>query len=219
MTTQGVKPRLDAKQADRALVEPTGPIVLRLDPFVALTDDVLLQLSSVNDTLRLEKNAQGALEILPPTLPVSGNQNSNINADLVLWARNDDSGLAFDSNAGFTLPNGAVRSPDASWILKTRIAELTEDQRQGFWRIVPYFVIELRSSSDTLRGLQLKMEEYIGNGVRLGWLIDPLDPARRVYVYRPNTSVETLDAPGTLSGDPELSGFTLDLAPIWEPPF
>ncbi len=219
VTTQEVKPTQDPAQADTATVKPLGPVVLRLDSVLELTDDVLLALSSLNDTLRLEKNAKGDLEILPPTVPTTGNQNSNLTADLTVWARGDRTGIAFDSNTGFTLPNGAVRAPDASWILKSRIAALTDEQRKGFWPISPDFAIELRSSSDTLAGIQRKMEEYMENGVRLGWLIDPLDPQRRVYVYRPDADVEVLEAPEYLSGDPELPEFTLDLKPIWEPGF
>ena len=221
MTTQSVKPRQDPAQTDpqRELVEPLGPIVLRLAPIVQLTDYQLEMLSSLNDTLRIERNAQGGLELLPPTLPTTGNQESNINADLTIWARADGSGVAFGSNAGFTLPNGAIRSPDASWILKPRIAELTEEQRKGFWPISPDFVIELRSSSDSLRSVRSKMQEYMENGVRLGWMIDPLDPQHRVYTYRPNSDVEILEGPETLSGEPELPGFTLDLKPVWEPAF
>ena len=219
MTTPEVKPRQDSAQADTALVKPLGPIVLRLDPIVEITDDVLLQLSSLNDTLRLEKNAKGELEILAPTLPTTGNQNAGITARVTIWAEEDGRGVAFDSNAGFTLPNGAVRAPDASWILRSRLAELNDDQRKGFWPISPDFVIELRSSSDTLAGIQRKMQEYMENGVRLGWLIDPLDPQRRTYIYRPGAGVEVLEAPESLSGDPELPGFTLNLQRIWEPGF
>ena len=200
-------------------MEPPGPIVLTLDPIVQLTDDVLLELSSVNDTLRLERNAQGELEILPPTLPTTGNQEGNVSADVTVWARNDATGVAFGPTAGFTLPNGAVRSPDASWILKSRLAALTEDQKRGFWAIAPDFVVELRSTSDTLRGLQAKMAEYRDNGVRLGWLIDPLDARHRVYIYRPGVEAEVLERPESISGEPELPGFTLDLKLIWEPGF
>ena len=220
MTTRSVIPKQDSAQADTALVKPLGPIVLRLDPIVELTDDVLLKLSSLNDTLRLEKNAKGELEILPPANITTGNQNSNLTADLTIWTRGDGRGVAFDSNAGFTLPNGAVRSPDASWVLKSRLAELTdEEKKRGFAHISPDFVIELRSSSDTLAGIQRKMAEYMENGVRLGWLIDPLDPLRRAYVYRPGVDVEILEGPESLSGEPELPGFTLNLQPIWEPGF
>ena len=216
MTTRAAKPRQDSTQAEP---EPRGPVVLRLHPAVPLTDGLLAALSSQNDTLRLERNANGELEILPPSQPVTGNQNWNINIELGLWARSDGRGAGFDSSTGFTLPNGAVRSPDASWILKSRLAELTGEQRQGYWQVCPDFVIELRSGSDTLRSLQRKMEEYIANGARLGWLIDPAAPRQRVYVYRPGTSVEVLERPESLSGDPELPGFTLDLQFIWEPAF
>ena len=220
VTTQTAKPRQDSEQADTALSPPLGPIVLRLEPLLEITDDVLLQLSSLNDTLRLEKNAEGDLEVLPPINITSGSQESSIIADLTIWARRDGTGIGFGPNAGFTLPNGAVRAPDASWVLKSRLAELTEDQKlHGFPSISPDFVIELRSSSDTLAGVRRKMAEYMENGVRLGWLIDPLDPRRRVYVYRPGADIEILEAPETLSGDPELPGFTLDLKPIWEPDF
>jgi Uma2 family endonuclease len=194
--------------------------VLRLAPIVQLTDCQLEMLSSLNDTLRIEKNAEGALEILPPANITTGNQNARITARVTIWAEEDGTGVAFDSNAGFTLPNGAVRSPDASWILQSRLAELTdEEKKRGFAHISPDFVIELRSSSDTLAGIQRKMEEYMENGVRLGWLIDPLDPLRRVYVYRPDKSVEILEGPESLSGEPELPGFTLDLKPVWKPGF
>lgn len=220
MTTQGVKPRQDSTQAQSTPVEPVGPIVLRLGPVGQLTDDLLLELGSLNDTLRLERNAVGELEILPPANISTSRKNSRITARLDVWAENDGRGEAFDSSAGFTLTNGSVRSPDASWVLKSRLTELTdEEKRQGFPLISPDFVIELRSSSDALRSLQRKMEEYIANGVRLGWLIDPLDPLRRVYVYRPGAEVEILDGPETLSGDPELPGFTMGLGPVWEPAF
>ena len=212
MTTQGVKPRQETTQTQP---EPYGPIVLRLDPVVQLTDDQLAELSSLNDGLRLERNAQGELEILPPTFGVTGNQNFGINIDLGIWARADGRGLGFDSSTGFRLPNGATRSPDASWVLKSRLAELTDEQKRGFPHVCPDFVIELRSSSDSLAAVRRKMEEYMENGARLGWLIDPLD--RRVYVYRPNAPAEFLENPASLSGEPELPGFTLDLKPVWEP--
>ncbi len=216
MTTQTAKPRQDRPQATP---EPYGPIALRLGSVAPLTDELLAELSSLNDALRLERNADGDLEILPPVNITSGNQESNIVTDLMIWARSDGKGVAFGPNAGFTLPSGAVRAPDASWILKTRLAELTDEEKRKFAPLCPDFVIELRSSSDPLTGLQCKMEEYIANGARLGWLIDPLDSRRRVYVYRSGAKVEVLERPESLSGEPELPGFTLELTPIWEPDF
>ena len=221
MTTQSKKPLLSAAQTgpDPVAPEPFGPIVLKLNPLLRLTDEQLAELCSLNDALRIERNAQGDLEFMPPTHPTSDNRNSRITARLDNWAEGDGAGAAFDATAGFTLPNGALRSPDAAWILKSRLAELTEEDRRGFWRISPDFVIELRSPSDRLPGLHAKMDEYMENGVRLGWLIDPLDPRRRVYVYRPGAPVAILEGPETLSGAPELPGFILDLQSIWEPAF
>ena len=216
MATQSLKPRQDSTQTPP---EPYGPIVLRLAPAVRITSEQLEEICALNRDIRIERNAEGDLELMPPTLPVTGNQDANITADLAHWARADGRGVAFSSSAGFTLPNRALRSPDASWILKSRLTELTAEERRGFSRICPDFVIELRSSSDRLRVLRRKMEEYYENGVRLGWLIDPVDPLRRVYVYRTGAEVEILERPETLSGDPELPGFTLDLKPVWEPAF
>ena len=221
MTTQSKKPLPSATQTgpDPVAPEPFGPIVLKLAPVFELTDEQLLEFCAVNDVLRIERNASGELEILPPANITSDNQNMRIAVDLSLWARADGSGEVFGPTAGFTLPNGAIRSPDAAWILKRRLAELPDAEKRRFAGISPDFVIELRSPSDRLPGLHAKMDEYMENGVRLGWLIDPLDPRRRVYVYRPGAPVEILEGPATLSGEPELPGFILDLQAIWEPAF
>jgi Uma2 family endonuclease len=185
---------------------------------MTLTEEQFLELCGLNDELRIEINARGDLELMPPTHAETSNRNFRIVVALGHWALEDGTGEGFESNAGFTLCNGALRSPDASWVLRSRLAELPEPDRYKFAPICPDFVIELRSDSDRLRDIQAKMEEYVENGARLGWLIDPFGP-RRVYVYRPGASVEVLEAPKTLSGDPELPGFVLDLERIWEPSF
>lgn len=133
------------------------------------------------------------------------------------WTLQDGTGVAFDSNGGFILPNGAMRSPDASWVKRERLANLTAEQKQRFLPLCPDFVIELRSPSDPLAPVEAKMREYIENGARLGWLIDPEE--RKVRVYKPGEPVKVLDSPGSLSGELVLSGFVLDLKPIWEPGF
>ena len=130
---------------------------------------------------------------MPPAFSLAGYRNANISADLGVWARADGRGVAFDSSAGFTLPNRALRSPDASWILKSRLAALTDEQKYGFSQICPDFVIELRSDSDRLTALQRKMAEYIAHGARLGWLLDPFQ--HRAHIYRPQTPVENSGAP------------------------
>ena len=192
-------------------------MVLKLAPVLELTDEQLRELCSLNSDLRIERNDKGELELLPPANITAGSQNAGINARLLVWAEGNGRGVAFDSSTGFTLPNGAVRSPDASWVLKSRLAELSESEKQKLAAICPDFVIELRSNSDALTALTAKMQEYLDNGIKLGWLIDPFQ--RRVHVYRPGTEVEVLEGPETLSGDPELPGFSLDLKPIWEPDF
>jgi len=150
---------------------------------------------------------------MPPTGSETGWRDSKLNLRLAVWAETEGTGLTFGSSTGFTLPNGAIRSPDASWIRRERWTALTKDQRKGFAPLCPDFVAELRSPTDRLSDLQDKMQEYIDNGTRLGWLIDPID--KRVYVYRPSQSVEMLDDPATLSGDPVLPGFVLAVRELW----
>ena len=219
MTTPRAKPRQETPAVqDPVTPEPYGPIVLRLPPEWKLTQEQVLELCSLNDGIRMEINARGELELMAPTSPATGNRNNGISAQLYFWAETDSTGLAFDSSSGFTLPNGALRSPDASWVLKSRLAELSEGELDRFPAICPDFVVELRSNSDRLGDLQAKMEEYLENGARLGWLIDPLDPRHRVYIYRTGVQVEILEAPENLTGDPELPGFVLDMQRIWELP-
>ena len=217
MTTQDAEPMPDFIRIPPEAPGPYSPVVFRLDPIVSLTDDQIEALSSINEALRIERNAQGDLEIqyLRPT--VIGHLNAVIAASLGTWARKDGSGVGLGSSVGLTLPNGALRSPSASWILKYRLAALTEEQKRGFPPVSPDFAIELRSSSDRLTVLRRKMDEYMENGVRLGWLLDTID--YRVYIYRPDTPLEVSEAPESLSGDPELPGFVLDLTPVWAPSF
>lgn len=180
-----------------------------------LTDERFLTLCQDNRDLRLELTAQGGLIIMGPTASETGRRNAELIFQLCLWARQDGTGRCFDSSAGFTLPNGAKVSPDASWIKRDRYEALTAEEREGFAPLCPDFVVELRSKTDRLARLQAKMLEYIKNGARLGWLLDPA--AQRVYIYRPGQTeeAETLEAPETITGDPVLPGFTLQLKEIW----
>ena len=193
------------------------PLTIWLEPAICMTEEQFVEFCAQNSELRIERTEEGALEIMPPTFIDTGNRNFKVVVQFGNWAIQDGRGEGFDSSTGFTLPNGAIRSPDASWVLRSRLDALTEEERKGFGHICPDFVIEIRSASDRLSTLQAKMQEYIDNGARLGWMIDPI--GRRVYVYRPGVAVEVLDAPQTLSGEPELAGFTLDLRAIWEPGF
>jgi Uma2 family endonuclease len=177
-----------------------------------LTDEQFLRLGADNEDLRLELTAAGELVMMPPTGLMTGWRNSRLTQRLATWAEQDGTGLAFDSSTLFTLPNGAKRSPDASWVRRDRWEALSGEQREGIGPFCPDFVGELRSPSDRLSTLQDKMVEYIDHGAQLGWLIDPYD--RRVYLYRPGQSVEMLENPTTLSGDPVLPGFILEVREI-----
>ena len=193
------------------------PLVLRARPALTPTDDEFFEFCRQNDDLRIEQTAQGEWIIMPPTGGETGSRNSEVSRQLGNWARQGDAGVAFDSSTGFVLPNGAKRSPDASWVLRSRLAALTPEQKRKFLPLCPDFVVELRSPSDSLADTQDKMAEYRDNGARLGWLVDAAE--RRVHVYRPGAALDLLDAPLSVSGDPELAGFVLDLAHVWEPGF
>ncbi len=164
--------------------------------------------------LRTELTREGELIIMPATFPKSGRRNAKLSARLETWSEAAGLGETFDSSTLFTLPNGAVRSPDACWIEKSRWAAFNEDEQDDLLIICPDFVAELRSKTDRLSAVQKKMREYMDNGARLGWLIDP--KSRRVEIYRSGQDVEIVDAPASLSGEDVLPGFVLDLTGILE---
>jgi len=186
-------------------------LILDLRPTIELTDEQFFQICQNNRDLRIERTAKGELIIIPPTGWESGNRNSKLTARLEFWADADGTGLTFDSSTGFKLPNGANRSPDASWVSRKRLAALNPDPAK-FLPMAPDFVAELRSATDSLETLRRKMQEYIDNGVGLGWLIDPQN--QRVEIYRPGKEVEVLQSPTSLSGEDVLPGFVLNLAQI-----
>jgi Uma2 family endonuclease len=184
-----------------------------LTPMAKMSDQQFYEFCRTNPELRIERNANGEIVVMPPAFSDTGNRNGRVFGQLFVWAEADATGEAFDSSSGFTLPNGATRSPDAAWILSDRWNALTPAQQASFAPIAPDFVVELRSSSDTLVSLKEKMEEYISNGVRLGLLIDR--KKRQVLIYRPDRPAEILDNPEEINCEPELSGFCPKLAKIW----
>lgn len=189
------------------------PLTVSFPALVQMTDEQFYEFCQANRELRIERTVKGEVIIMPPAFSDTGNRNSKITAQLANWAEQDGTGEAFDSSAGFTLPNGATRSPDAAWIQLERWNALSDELKASFAPICPDFVIELRSSSDTLSGLQAKMQEYIENGALLGFLVERKN--RAVHIYRPNREPEILENPETVSGDPELPGFVLRMAKIW----
>ena len=188
--------------------------ILTLDlQSLKLTDEQYYQLCADNRDLSFERNAQGDLLIMPPTGGETGNINAGIIAQLWIWNNQNNLGKVFDSSTGFKLPNGANRSPDASWIPLAKWNGLTEQQKQRFLPLCPDFAIELLSPSDKLAKTQSKMQEYLDNGMLLGWLINRQQ--KQVEIYRQGKNVEILNTPDSLSGEEILSGFMLDLQPVW----
>jgi Uma2 family endonuclease len=189
------------------------PLVLRLEPVIDMSDEQFFELCQLNRDLRLERTRQGDLVIMPPTGSETGRMNFELTGLLGHWVRADGTGVGFDSSTGFTLPKGATRSPDLAWVKRERWEAVTPEQRQQFPPPCPDFVLELRSPSDALATVQAKMQEYLDSGAQLGWLIDPIE--KKVYIYRPQAPLTSLDNPQTISGEPVLPGFVLELGRVW----
>ena len=202
------------KLADVSLRFPEPFFFVLKVPGYKFTDEELYKIDADNEHFRIETNSNGDLEIIPPPFPETSRKNIELDFQLMTWAKKDKTGVCFESSAKFTLPNGARRMPDAAWILKERYFALPEIEREErFARIAPDFVIELRPKSDRLPNLQKKMREYIENGVRLGWLIDPYK--KRVHIYRADKTIEMQENAPKVSGEDVLQGFELDLTEIW----
>ncbi|HEY9851581.1 MAG TPA: Uma2 family endonuclease [Leptolyngbyaceae cyanobacterium] len=188
-------------------------LTVNFNSIIKLTDEQFFQLCQDNRDLRFERNANGELIIMPPTGGETGNRNGRLTQQLFNWTDVDGTGIAFDSSTGFKLPNGADRSPDAAWIPLERWNALTAQQQKRFLPLCPDFVVELLSPSDSLTATQQKMQEYIDNGTRLGWLI--VRDSRQVEIYRQGQEVEVLESPVSLSGEDVLPGFVINLESIW----
>ena len=165
-----------------------------------------------NPELIVEQDPSGEIIVMSPAGASSARSNSEIARQLGNWAI-EYGGWTFDSSAMFILPNGAKRSPDAAWISAERWDALPPEQREKFPSMAPDFVLELRSKTDRLMALKTKMQEYIDNGVRMAWLVDP--QLRQVHVYQNGKAPEMLDQPGTVSGAEVLPGFVLETARIY----
>jgi Uma2 family endonuclease len=189
-----------------------GPLMIHLPKNRIWDDDTIMAISAENPDLRFEKTAQGDLIIMLPVGTETGGKDAEITTDLTIWARRNGKGKVFSSSTGFRLANGALRSPDASWVSLEKLSALSPEQYQKYAPLCPEFVIELLSPSDTLKDIQDKMLEYIANGAELGWLIDPEE--KKVYVYTAG-NVEMLENPEGMAGAGKLEGFVLELKNIW----
>lgn len=203
-------------QVETAFVDSSFlPIVLNLqDVLEKMSDDEFEKFCRHNPDMEIEMTKEGELVIMPPTGGETGIRNFSLIFEFGKWLeKHPNSGVGFDSSTVFVLPNGAKRSPDLAWAANEKWNSLSAEEKKKFPPLCPDFVVELRSPSDSLVNLQNKMTEYIENGAALGWLIDPLE--KKVYVYRPNGDVETLDNPSKVSGEPLLKGFSLNVRKVW----
>jgi Uma2 family endonuclease len=190
------------------------PLMVQFGPsWKVMSDDEFFEFCQSNRDVRIERAANGDIVIMPPAGADSSGMNALLNLELGIWNRIQNLGKVYDSSGGFTLRTGAVLSPDASWVLRDRVEQLSKEQRRKFLPLAPDFVAEIRSPSDSLTALHKKMREYIDAGVRLGWLIDP--DSKTLWVYQPGSDPTQLDNPESISGDPVLPGFVLKLATIW----
>ena len=180
---------------------------------IRLTNEQFYRLCEDNPELRLELTAQGELIAMSPTGSKTGLRNAALIRQLGEWAKKDGRGVTFDSSAGFSLPNGAKRSPDASWMRKERWERLSNKEQEVFAPVCPDFVVELRSPRDRIETLQAKMSEYLDNGAQLGWLVDPIE--KRLYVYRAGEPTQCLEDPKSVEGGTMPRGFVLDLSELW----
>lgn len=195
---------------------PTGlPTMLRFRPLYAMTPDEFFQFCRQNPDLHAELTAEGEVIFMSPSGGSTGARNAHVVKMLGRWADEDGSGIVFDSSTGFVLPNGAVRSPDAAWVRRTRLSELPSEEYERFLPLCPDFVVEVASPSDRLPDLQAKMDEYMSNGAQLGWLIVP--DSRSVTVYHPGEAAQHINDATRIDGEPILPDFVLDLNPVWQP--
>ena len=188
-------------------------LTLNLNSVIKLTRKQFYQLCRENPNLKLERNVQGELIIMPPTGGETGRSNSAVNAQIWLWNNQSQLGEVFDSSTGFSLPSGADRSPDVSWVKKSRWEALSKEQKEKFIPLCPDFVIEILSPNDSLKKTQQKMQEYIANGCRLGWLINR--KRQEVDIYRPGQEVEVLISPQSVAGENILPGLVINLQQVW----
>jgi Uma2 family endonuclease len=178
-----------------------------------VTHEQFEELCAEYPELRLELTSSGELIVMPPAGIETSKRNFELIAQFSIWAKKDATGVGFSTDAGYTLPNGAIRAPDASWMRREKYESLSKDDKERFAHVCPDFAVELRSPSDRLPTLINKMEEYIANGASLGWLIDP--KKRRVYVFKAGEEMVVLENPIAVSGDPLLPGFELQMQEIW----
>src|SRR6266702_3003065 len=195
-----------------ALSEIELPVRLRFER--PMTDDELMRFCAENDDLRVEREPNGEILVMTPANSKTSKMNLRIGRLLDEWAESDGRGIATGPDGGYTLPDGSMRAPDAAWVEKSRWEALTDPQQSSFAPVCPDFVIELRSPSDKLPPARAKMEQWIANGVQVGWLIDPIE--KSITIYRPGDEPEHLAHPTSVQGTGPIAGCELVMSRIWE---
>ena len=212
MVQAAIKPESATWPED--LLLPGDPVVLRL-PAGVLTDELLIEISDLNEPLHFERSPEGALELSPPPGTLSGRRGSRIAAQIMNWADEHGNGEGFAAASGFRLATSAARDPDAAWISNERLNDVDTDD-EGLWSVCPDLIVEVRSRGQTVRRQQEKMQEWMESGARLGWLIDVYTAEGEVWVYRQGESApERFERPDTLSGEDVAEGLTVDLTRVW----
>ena len=178
-----------------------------------MTDEELMRFCAANDAVRVERAANGELIVMTPAGSKTSKMNLRIGRLLDEWAEEDGRGVAFDSNGGFTLPDGSMRAADAAWVNKRKWDALSDRDQRRYAPLCPDFVIELRSDSDRMPDLEAKMAEWVANGAEVAWLIDPI--RRVVAIYRPGDGAEVLADPTSVQGTGPISGFELVMQRVW----
>ena len=207
-------PKPDVDSAATAPHWEGDSLVIRF-PSGGLTDELFLAIANLNDDWRFERNCEGALEVSPPPLTLSGLRSARILAQLLTWAELSGGGECFGSGSGFSLASGALRDPDACWISDARLDAIDVSDEE-YWQVCPELVVEVRSRGQTLRKQQEKMQEWMAGGARLGWLIDPFTDDGVTWIYREGVAEpERLERPESLSGEAVAKGLQVNLEKVW----
>ncbi|WP_339813314.1 Uma2 family endonuclease [uncultured Imperialibacter sp.] len=187
--------------------------LLKFPERIRFSDDELLEICLANKELRIERDVKGNLIIDSLAGCRTSRFGLKILAQLGNWAeKNSSLGIAF-SNGGFILPDGSMKAAPATWVSLEKWSQISGEQKNKFAPITPEFVVEFKSPSDSIPAMKKKMEEWIANGVQLGWLIDP--ELKKAFIYKPSQPVKEVDSfDFFLDGENVLPGFRLDLSKL-----
>jgi len=186
--------------------------IINFNSFGKFDDEQLFNFCYDNKELRIERDSKGQIIIMAPTGLETSFFNSDLAYEIIKWNKKYKKGKVSVSNGGYTLQNGAMRSPDVGFVSNERLKKISDDERKKFSKVCPDFIIELISESDSINYTKEKMEEWMENGCRLGWLIDSKN--QKTYIYRENGEriIQTFEH--ELSGENVLEGLSIKLSEL-----